>query len=221
MEEDGLLLSFQKQGFWESFKKSSYFNFYEHYDGPLFDRINSIHEIKISNEVFDSLIQHLYYPSPYKFEVIPTKLLSDIYEVFLSKKLVIEDAKVKDEIKDEYLKTNGAVTTPQYIVEEIIRRTIKRKELIESGIENLLSVKVLDIACGSGVFAIILYDYLEDIFLELYATTAHPHFSKYFHVTDRGEVIVNVSGKKAIIDNCIFGVDIDPEAVEEQKCLCH
>ena len=217
MEEDGLLLSFQKQGFWESFKKSSYFDFYEHYDGPLFERINSIHDLNISNKVFDTLIQNLYYPSPYKFEVIPTKLLSDIYELFLSKKLVIEEDKVKDEIKDEYLKTNGAVTTPQYIVEEIIRRTINRNALIESGIENLLSVKVLDIACGSGVFATILYDYLEDVFLELYATTAHPDFSKYFHTTERGEVIANVLAKKAIIDNCIFGVDIDPEAVEVAK----
>jgi methylase of polypeptide subunit release factors len=217
IEENGLLLSYKELGFWDAFKKSSYFDFYEHYDGPLFERINSIHVITISNEVFDSLIQHLYYPSPYRFDVIPTKLLSDIYEIFLSKKLIIESNEVKDEIKNEYLKTKGAVSTPQYIVEEIIRRTIQRKKLIESGIENLFSVKVLDIACGSGVFAIEVYDYLEDIFLELYAETTNPDFSKYFFTTERGEIIVNLLGKKAIMDNCIFGVDIDPEAVEVAK----
>ena len=102
IEEEGLLLSFKEKGFWNEFKNSSYFDFFEHYDGPLFDRINAIHEIEISNEVFDQLLQVIYYPSPYRFDVIPTKVLSDIYEIFLSKKLLIENNEVKDEIKSEY-----------------------------------------------------------------------------------------------------------------------
>jgi hypothetical protein len=216
IEEEGLLLSYKAQGFWDAFKNSSYFEFYDHYDGPLFDRINAVHEINVSNDVFDLLLQYLYYPSPYRFDVIPTKLLSDIYEIFLSKKLIIEAGAVKDEIKNEYLKTKGAVSTPQYIVQEIIKRTIQKNKLIDGGIENILSVKVLDIACGSGVFAIEAYDYLEDIFKELFKTTKHPDFAQYFFITDT-DVIVNLLGKKAIMDNCIFGVDIDPEAVEVAK----
>lgn len=111
-------------------KKSSYFEFFEHYDGPLFDRINAVNDITVSNGVFDTLLQNLYYPSPYRFDVIPTKLLSDIYEIFLSKKLLIEAGAVRDEIKSEYLKTKGAVSTPQYIVQEIIKRTIQRNKLM-------------------------------------------------------------------------------------------
>jgi type I restriction-modification system DNA methylase subunit len=222
IEEDGLLLSFKEQGFWDAFKQSSYLDFYNHYDGPLFDRIKSIHNIKISNAVFDSLLQNLYYPSPYRFEVIPTKLFSDIYEIFLSKKIIIEGNTVREEIrnsylKNEYLKTKGAVSTPQYIVQEIIKRTIPRSQLIELGIEHILSQKILDIACGSGVFAIEAYDYLEDIFKEVFKTSNHPAFKKYFIVTKAGDIIVNLLGKKAIIDNCIYGVDIDPEAVEVAK----
>lgn len=217
IEEDGLLLSFKEQGFWDAFKNSSYFDFYNHYDGPLFDRIKSIHTIKISNTVFDSLLQNLYYPSPYRFEVIPTKLLSDIYEIFLSKKIVIVNNSVRDEIKSEYLKTHGAVSTPQYIVQEVVRRTIIKSQLYETGIENILSQKILDIACGSGVFALEAYDYLEDIFRELFKATRHPDFKQYFILTKTGEVIVNLRGKKAIMDNCIFGVDIDQEAVEVAK----
>lgn len=216
IEEEGLLLSFKAKGFWDEFKNSSYFDFFEHYDGPLFDRINSIHEIEISNEVFDQLLQYLYYPSPYRFDVIPTKLLSDIYEIFLSKKLLIDEEEVKDEIKSEYLKTKGAVGTPQYIVREIIRRTIPRQKLLEEGIENIFNRKILDIACGSGVFAIEVYDYLEEIFRELFLASNHADFHQYFVVTDN-DVIVNLIGKKAIMDNCIFGVDIDPEAVEVAK----
>lgn len=216
IEEDGLLLSFKEKGFWNEFKNSSYFNFFEHYDGPLFDRINAIHEIEISNEVFDQLLQVIYYPSPYRFDVIPTKVLSDIYEIFLSKKLLIENNEVKDEIKSEYLKTKGAVSTPQYIVQEIIRRTIPKQKLLEEGIEALFDKKILDIACGSGVFAIEVYDYIEEIFRELFFISNHPDFQKYFVATN-DDVIVNVLGKKAIMDNCIFGIDIDPEAVEVAK----
>jgi type I restriction-modification system DNA methylase subunit len=216
IEEEGLLLSFREKGFWDEFKNSSYFDFFEHYDGPLFDRLNTIHEIEISNEVFNKLLQYLYYPSPYRYDVIPTKLLSDIYEIFLSKKLLIDDGEVKDEIKSEYLKTKGAVSTPQYIVREIIRRTIPRHKLLNEGIENIFSRKILDIACGSGVFAIEAYDYVEEIFRELFIASNHPDFQQYFVITN-SDVIVNLLGKKAIMDNCIFGVDIDPEAVEVAK----
>lgn len=216
IEEDGLLLSYKEQGFWDKFKNSSYFEFYNHYDGPLFERVNAIHEIVVSNEVFDSLLNHLYYPSPYKFDVIPTKLLSDIYEVFLSKKLIIDAGTVKDEIKNEYLKTKGAVSTPQYIVQEIIKRTIQREKLLDNGIENLLTTKILDIACGSGVFVLEAYDFIEDIFKDLYLASHHPDFEQYFFASET-DIIVNLLGKKAIMDNCIFGVDIDPEAVEVAK----
>lgn len=216
VEEDGLLRSYREIGFWDTFKNSSYFDFYEHYDGPLFERINSIHDLIISNEVFDELLQHLYYPSPYRFDVIPTKLLSDIYEIFLSKKLLIVGTEVIDEIKSEYLKTRGAVSTPQYIVQEIIKRTITKSKLQSDGIENLFFIKILDIACGSGVFAIEAYDYIEEIFKELYITSRNPEFDKYFVVND-SNILVNLLGKKAILDNCIFGVDIDAEAVEVAK----
>lgn len=216
VEEEGLLITYKENGFWDTFKNSSYFEFYEHYDGPLFERINTIHDLTISNEVFDTLLQHLYYPSPYRFDVIPTKLLSDIYEIFLSKKLIIENEEAKDEIKSEYLKTRGAVSTPQYIVQEIIKRTIPKRKLLDEGIENLLSNRILDIACGSGVFAIEAYDYLEDIFKELFISSPNPAFTQYFIQTD-SNIFLNLKGKKAILDNCIFGVDIDAEAVEVAK----
>ncbi len=213
IEEDGLLLSYQERGFWDTFKNSSYFEFFEHYDGPLFNRVKEIHDLKISDEVFNNLISYLYYPSPYRFEVIPTKLLSDIYEIFLAKKLIIIDKKVIEELKNEYLKTKGAVSTPQYIVQDIIKRTILKSQLLRDGIENLFSKKILDIACGSGVFLIEAYDYMEEILKELFIVTNHPNFKKYF--TEVGEnIVVNLLGKKTIMDNCIFGVDIDPEAVE-------
>jgi len=216
IEEEGLLNFYQTGGFWSKFKDSSYFTFYEHYDGPLFERIDSIHNLNISDEVFDNLLQFLYYPSPYRFDVIPTKLLSDIYEIFLSKKLKIEEDDVQDELKSEYSKTKGAVSTPQYIVQEIIKRTIRQNDASLRSISDLLNTKVLDIACGSGVFVIEVFDYLEEILKELYIANPVDEFSIFF-IQNEHELIFNLKGKKAILDNCIFGVDIDPEAVEVAK----
>lgn len=216
LEEDELLTSFQNEGFWKKFKESSYFTFYDHYDGPLFERIDSIHNLNVSDEVFQNLLQYLYYPSPYRFDVIPTKLLSDIYEIFLSKKLKIENNGVQDELKSEYSKTKGAVTTPQYIVKEILKRTIRKSDSSLSSISDLLNTKVLDIACGSGVFVIETFDYLEDVLIELYSSNPTADFSSYF-IQNEHELILNLAGKKAILDNCIYGVDIDPEAVEVAK----
>ena len=216
LEEEGVLTSFQTEGFWKKFKESSYFTFYEHYDGPLFERIELINNLVVSDEIFDSLLQYLYYPSPYRFDVIPTKLLSDIYEIFLSKKLKIKDNEVQDELKSEYSKTKGAVSTPQYIVKEILKRTIRRNDSSLSNISNLLSTKVLDIACGSGVFIIEVFDYLEDVLVELYSSNPIDKFSGFF-VKEEHELLLNLKGKKALLDNCIFGVDIDPEAVEVAK----
>lgn len=114
LEEDGLLLGFKENGFWEGFIESSYLDFYQHYDGPLFERIDSVHNLNIDDSVFEELLTYLYYPSPYRFDVIPTKLLGDIYEIFLSKKLIITENGVSDVLKTEYIKSKGAVSTPNF-----------------------------------------------------------------------------------------------------------
>jgi hypothetical protein len=216
IEENSLLHSYQKDGFWSKFKESSYLNFYEHYDGHLFDRISSIHYLTIPDEVFDELIKYLYYPSPYRFEVIPTKLLSDIYEIFLSKKLLIEDGKVRDKFKSEYSKTKGAVCTPQYIVKEVIKKTIPKAFLDTLSLDEIFNLKILDLACGSGVFLIELFDYLETIVKAKYTETKPEEYSNFFEEIG-AETLLNILGKKAILDNCVFGVDIDLEAVEVTK----
>ncbi|TVZ51368.1 Eco57I restriction-modification methylase domain-containing protein [Dokdonia sp. Hel_I_53] len=216
LEENALLLQFKEEGFWERFKESSYLDFYQHYDGPLFERIDSIHNLTINNEIFDELLSYLYYPSPYRFDVIPTKLLGDIYEIFLSKKLILTEEGVSDILKTEYIKSKGAVSTPQFLVDDIIKRTLIKQNLIDSGVEGVLSISALDIACGSGVFLIGLYDYLEDIVLDIQSNSPNEAYNHLFSQTET-ELILNLRGKQAIIKNCIYGVDIDPEAVEVAK----
>ncbi|MFB9864086.1 Eco57I restriction-modification methylase domain-containing protein [Rufibacter immobilis] len=213
IEKDGLLLEFKDSGFWQKFKDSSYNIFYDHYDGPLFDRIKLLQVINVSDDVFTKLIDALYYPSPYRFDVIQTKLLSDIYEIFLSKKLVIEGNELKEKLKLEYIKTNGAVSTPQYLVDDLIKRTIIGKEIASNGLEGILNTKTLDFACGSGIFIIQIYEYLHNLFIECYLRNPDPNFAHLFF-DDGAQTTLTLEGKRQLISNCIHGIDIDPEAVE-------
>ena len=213
VEADGLLLEFQAKGFWSAFKDSSYNNFYERYDGPLFDRVKILQEIEVSNEIIDELINLLYYPSPYRFEVIPTKLLSDIYEIFLSRKLEIENGAVSEKLKLEYIKTNGAVSTPQFLVQDLLKRTIAEDKMTEGGIRSILDTKVLDFACGSGIFIVEVFDYIRDQLIRAFKDNPEEQYQELFY-QDETFTTLTIQGRHRLISDCIYGVDIDPEAVE-------
>ena len=213
IEADGLLLKFQAKDFWSAFKDSSYNNFYERYDGPLFERVKILQEIEVSNEIIDELISLLYYPSPYRFEVIPTKLLSDIYEIFLSKRLTIENGTVSEKLKLEYIKTNGAVSTPQFLVQDLLKRTIAEEKMVEGGIRTILDTKVLDFACGSGIFIVEVFDYIKDRLIKAFENSPEEQYQELFYQSETFTTLT-LKGKRRLISDCIYGVDIDPEAVE-------
>ena len=218
LEVDGLLNKFAQGNFWEEFKNSSYGDFYNHYDGPMFKKIPSLQSLRIDNDVFESFLSNLYYPSPYRFDVIPLKTLSDIYDLFLGYQLVVDDSSVTDELKSEFKKSNGAVTTPESLVNQVIESAIPFNTINNLTIEQIFNLKIIDIACGSGVFLVGVYDYLvkqiekklerkQDCDKELYADLGYP--------------VLNITGRRKLINNCIYGVDINPEAVEVSKMsLC-
>jgi len=216
IEREGLLQEFYNLGFWTQFKNSSYNDFYEHYDGPLFERIHLFEEMEVSDEVFKSLLDLLYYPSPYRFDVIPTKLLSDIYEIFLSKKLIIYNNCVGEELKLEYIKSNGAVSTPQYLVQDLLKRTIVAEKLIDKGMDEIFNTKILDFACGSGIFLIEIFEYLENQLINCYKRNPNSKYRELFFIQEQ-DIALTIEGKRYIISNCIYGIDIDPEAYEVAK----
>ena len=214
LEKDGLLMSFLQGNFWEAFKNSSYGEFYDHYDGPMFKKIPSLHSLEIENDVFESFLKNLYYPSPYRFDVIPLKTLSDIYDLFLGYQLVINGKDVSDELKSEFKKSNGAVTTPEHLVNQVVESTIPSTDIANLSVEQCFNLKIVDIACGSGVFLIGAYDYVIK------------HIEKKLELGEKCEEelytqldtpVLNIEGRRKLINDCIYGVDINPEAVEVSK----
>jgi len=214
LEKDKLLLDFATDNFWEAFKRSSYAEFYDHYDGPMFQKIASLHSLSIDNDAFTHFLNSLYYPSPYRFDVIPLKTISDIYDLFLGYQLVIRNSNVEDELKEEFKKSNGAVTTPGHIVNRVIDCTFP-DSFKNLSISQILNLKIVDIACGSGVFIVGAYDYLvREIEKRIIAGES---IDKSYYILQNGKVMLTIEGRKAVINNCLYGVDINPEAVEVAK----
>jgi len=215
LETDKLLLQFAERGFWDSFKASSYAEFYEHYDGPMFRRIAPLQSLTIDDDVFDRFLKKLYYPSPYCFDVIPLKTLSDIYDLFLGYELVVKNNIVTDALRSEFKKSNGAITTPAAIVGQVIESTISRTALANMSTAEILDLKIADIACGSGVFLIGVFDHLVN---ELEKRIARGDQLAPGFVTHIGErALLTLEGRRAIVNHCLYGVDINREAVEVAK----
>ena len=156
-------------------------NFFEHYDGSLFLRDTRLNKLIIPDEVFSELLDLFYYPSPYKFDVIPTTLFSNIYEIFLAKRLEFYNNTLVEKIKPGYSKTNGIVSTPQYFVQDLIKRTIVKSEILKSDLNDIFDLKILDFACGSGAFIIGVFEYMQTLLIEKYLLEPKEEYKDCFH----------------------------------------
>ncbi|PKP20481.1 MAG: hypothetical protein CVU04_03790, partial [Bacteroidetes bacterium HGW-Bacteroidetes-20] len=118
----------------------------------------------------------------YDFSVLPIEFISNVYERFIGKE---NQAKA------------GAYYTPTFLVDYIISQTVAKK-LNENN--NNTTCKVLDPACGSGIF---LVETLRKIIEKHVKIHGIPEDKTVFK-----EII-----KKLAIDN-IFGIDKDESAVQ-------
>ena len=179
--------------------------------------------LAVSDRLLRGIIQDLYYPeSPYEFSVLPVDVLGQVYEQFLGKVIRLEDGhKAVVEEKPEVRKAGGVYYTPTYIVDYIVEHTTVGK-LLEGkrpgprgGASKL---KIVDPACGSGSFLIGAYQYLLDWHRNRYLEDgADDKWPKQLYQGPGGEWRLTIDEKKRILLNNIYGVDIDPQAVEVTK----
>jgi hypothetical protein len=105
----------------------------------------------------------------YSFDAIPLEFISSIYETFVGKK-------------------KGVVYTPGYLVDFILDGVLPWND-------EKWDVKVLDPACGSGIFLVKAYQRL------IY------RWKKANHQEPKTEVL------RGLLEHNLFGVDVDPHAV--------
>ncbi len=105
---------------------------------------------------------------------------------------------------NEERKMSGAYYTPHYIVEYITENSIG-KLCKGKNPEEILKLRICDPAMGSGHFISYALDYLIGKYLDAHYLFDVPVNESY------GEI------KLRILENCIFGVDINPSAVKLAK----
>ena len=177
--------------------------------------------LKIDEDVLKDIFKGLYYPeSPYEFSVLPADILGQVYEQFLGKVIrLISGHRAIVEYKPEVKKAGGVYYTPTYIVDYIVKNTVGKllegkKPGPRGGVSKL---KILDPACGSGSFLIGAYQYLLDWHRDRYVEDGPKKYRNVLYQGPGGEWRLTTAERKRILLNNIYGVDIDPQAVEVTK----
>lgn len=211
------------------------------YNGGLFKTDEILDKIKISDDV---LLRNATILSNYDFESqVSVDILGHIFEHSLSE---LDDIRNEDgsllNPKSSLLNNNiskrkkdGVFYTPSYITKYIVQNTVgelckaKKQELgindedfakrnnknqkailakkLEDYRNYLLSLKILDPACGSGAFLNAALQFLKD---------EHSYIDE-LNAKLYGDTIVFPGIENAILENNIFGVDINDESVEIAK----
>lgn len=191
----------------------------QRYDSELFE-VASISDLVIDDKVLKEVISEMYFPkSPYKFDAIPAEILGQVYEQFLGKVIrLTAGGHAKVEEKPEVRKAGGIYYTPPYIVEYIVRNTVGK--LVEGkSPKQIETLSIVDPACGSGSFLLGAYKFLVGWYRDWYiADDAAKHQkSKKIYLDADKQWQLTLEERKRILTAHIYGVDLDPHAVEMAK----
>ncbi|MBI5574329.1 MAG: N-6 DNA methylase [Elusimicrobia bacterium] len=183
----------KKQNLSDELKKI-FREFDDGYNSKLFEP-HLCEKLTIDNDVLEEIILSLYQTKDgnihYDFNAINADVLGNIYEQYLGHILrkTSHSATLKE--KHQHRKEQGIYYTPTYIVDYIVKNTLG--EILKTAKpKTVQKLKILDPACGSGSFLIRAFDELV----------------KYW-AGDLGGV-----RKPEILQNNIYGVDLDKQAVE-------
>ena len=190
------------------------------YDSGLFELLDE-DRLTVSDAIIIEIFQDLYYPNnSYEFGVIDPYIIGQIYELFLDETLVIQpNGHIVAEEKPEIVDSQGTINTPKNITDVIVEETL-RSIYTNKAPNEVAQYRIADICCGSGSFLLSVFEYIVNHYIEFYRQ------NDLENAVQRGDIyqlpgstnyILAYEIKKSILQNNIFGVDIDPLAVEVSK----
>ena len=181
-------------------------------------------ELQIDDKVLEKILKRLY-DSSYEFSVMPPEILGQVYERFLGKVITLDSQhRAIIEEKPEVRKAGGVFYTPAHVVDYIVKNTVGN--LLEGHTpKEAARLNILDPACGSGSFLIGAYQYLLDWHLRWYLDNdpishckgADPPLMKVSTTSLGDDFRLTTKKRKQILLDTVFGVDVDPQAVEVTK----
>jgi adenine-specific DNA-methyltransferase len=136
----------------------------------------------------------------------PIALLGYSYEQFLSTS------------QASNRKAQGAYYTPPAVIDYLVTHTLGTclQSQTVTSLSQVRSLRILDPACGGGAFLLRAYQHLLDWYQAQYIGRFE-HYRSYFYQTQAGDWCLTLAAKKTILLNHIYGVDINPIAVELTK----
>jgi len=194
-------------------------NFASVYDSDLFPPLDAWDSVFVESVTLERIIDGLYERptrlAGYDFAAIDADVLGAVYEQYLGYVAQVAQEQAKREAAQARLlgfeepvfeleakrlkrKQQGIYYTPKFVVDYIVRETVGRF-LEERNHNEIVNVKILDPACGSGSFLIRAYEEL----LKYHA-----------YQKNKSPAELDQWERRPILTGNIFGVDLDRQAVE-------
>ncbi len=186
-------------------------DFYEKYRISIFKPGHICESLYVDNQVLGEIISQSYEHCFLNFNF---DILGSSYENYLGQVLSLKANEIRFQQSNQKQKADGIYYTPPFIIKFILENTVGiklRKDLAK--IENLLlnnkkneilthleefkKVKILDPACGSGIFLIEAYKLIDAHYSAL-GNLLSDIFPKFF--------------EKKNLFTTLFGIDLDPNA---------
>jgi type I restriction-modification system DNA methylase subunit len=199
----------------------------EHHNTSLFQPGHICEQVAVPNEVLEKIMTEM---NNISFRKFTSDVLGSTYETYLGTKLVLKNGEIKSEERRDIRKAGGIYYTPPSIVHYIVDNTLgKLLDELESeykldAIRKAKEIRVLDPACGSGSFLIYAYRLFSNFYrrinemidnerVRLLASAGSTDmFQRLELFKQLPEPLVDYPHH--ILEEQLFGVDIDPEAAE-------
>ncbi len=175
-------------------------------------------------------------PYNYDFHTLTQDIIGQVYEQFLAHNLIQNGTSILIQTDQTLRQTEGAYYTPTYIVRYLVQGTLGQrvKQILEiakgflqkkhyreaqSSINQIQSIKILDLACGSGPFLIAAYNTLIEAYKawnEMLDSILSKDFGSIISFIESGLQKIDSPGDSILHYN-IFGIDRDAQAIGEAK----
>ena len=214
LEEKKLWEARNETKVWKKLKEV--FAYYDkNYDSKIFTydptdakKVHLCDTLDVDDSVMREIIESLYRTKDksisYDFSIIDADVLGTVYEQYLSHILKKTEKRATLTENHTHKKEQGVYYTPTYIVDYIVRNALGK--LLEEKNVDVGKIKVLDPACGSGSFLIKAFDVLNEHYQQ--------NDKDYSQTQLDFKTGTTFTRKVKILQDNIFGVDLDKQAVE-------
>jgi hypothetical protein len=173
--------------------------------------------LTIGDNVLRSIITGMYGPrNVFEYRIIPTDILGRVYEQFLGRVVVRKGNATEVVEKPEVRKAGGVYYTPEWVVDYIVQETLGPM-LTNGSLADVARLTIVDPACGSGSFLLGAFEHLMNWHLHHYTSNKPEKYKKQVARDQFGNWRLTLDERRRILLNNIYGVDIDPQAVEVAK----